>query len=211
MSIEPLTPQRRREQTREYLLRAAAQVFAERGFHGASLDDVASVAGFTKGAVYSNFKGKDDLFLALLELRFEEEMRSVRAILEATEEPATQLPAMVDLLRQQFDAAESGWGALFQEFCVYAMRNPEARAKLAAFERADVEAVAGVISAERVRHGLDALESPQRTARIVVALTRGLFMMRLIDADAVDGTLLEAALDFIALALTAPEDPPPGR
>ncbi len=211
MSIEPLTPQRRREQTREYLLRAAAQVFAERGFHGASLDDVASVAGFTKGAVYSNFKGKDDLFLALLELRFEEEMRSLRAILEATEEPATQLPALVDLLRQQFDAAESDWGTLFQEFCVYAMRNPEARDKLAAFERADVKAVAGIISAERERHGLEALESPQHTARIVVALTRGLFMMRLIDSDAVDGALLEAALAFIARAMTAPEDSPPDR
>jgi len=211
MTIEPLTPQRRREQTREYLLRAAAQVFAERGFHGASLDDVASVAGFTKGAVYSNFKGKDDLFLALLELRFEEEMRSLRAILEAIEEPVTQLPALVDLLRQQFDVAESDWGTLFQEFCVYAMRNPEARAKLAAFERADVEAVAGIISAERERHGLEALESPRHTARIVVALTRGLFMMRLIDNDAVDGALLEAALAFIARAMTTPEDSPPDR
>jgi AcrR family transcriptional regulator len=210
MTIEPLTPQRRREQTREYLLRAAAQVFAERGFHGASLDDVASVAGFTKGAVYSNFKGKDDLFLALLELRFEQEMRSLRAILEATEDPATQLPALVDLLRQQFDVAENDWGVLFQEFWLYAMRNPEARAKLAAFERADVQAVAGIISAERERHGLQALESPQRTARIVVALTRGLFMMRLIDSDAVDEALLEAALAFIARAMTAPEDPASG-
>ena len=172
---------------------------------------MAAVAGFTKGAVYSNFKNKEDLFLALLELRFEEEMRSLRAILEATEEPATQLPALVDLLRQQFDAAESDWGTLFQEFSVYAMRNPEARDKLAAFERADVKAVAGIISAERERHGLEALESPQHTARIVVALTRGLFMMRLIDSDAVDGALLEAALAFIARAMTAPEDSPPDR
>src|ERR1022692_3114734 len=49
---------------------AAAQVFAERGFHGATLDAVASAAGFSKGAVYSNFKNKEDLFLALLEASY---------------------------------------------------------------------------------------------------------------------------------------------
>ncbi|MGH9028978.1 MAG: TetR family transcriptional regulator, partial [Acidimicrobiales bacterium] len=47
MSFEPLTPERRRQQTRDYLLKAAEQVFAERGFNGASLDEVAAVAGFT--------------------------------------------------------------------------------------------------------------------------------------------------------------------
>ena len=67
MALDPLTPERRRRQTRDHLLDAAAQVLAERGFHGASLDEVAAAAGFTKGAVYSNFKNKEDLFLALLE------------------------------------------------------------------------------------------------------------------------------------------------
>jgi AcrR family transcriptional regulator len=67
MAFEPLTPDRRRQQTRELLLEAAAKVLSERGYHGASLDEVASVAGFTKGAVYSNFKNKEDLFLALLD------------------------------------------------------------------------------------------------------------------------------------------------
>src|SRR5215469_1395854 len=84
---EPLTPERRRQQTREYLLAAAAEVFADRGFHGATLDEVAAVAGFTKGAVYSNFKSKDDLFLALLESRYESGMTSLRAYLDAAAEP----------------------------------------------------------------------------------------------------------------------------
>src|SRR5687768_14330052 len=57
-AFEPLTPQRRREMTREHLLEAAAIVFARDGFHRASLDDIAALAGFTKGAVYSNFKSK---------------------------------------------------------------------------------------------------------------------------------------------------------
>src|SRR5687767_12383789 len=55
--------------TRERLLDAAAEVFAERGFAGASIDEIAVRAGHTKGAVYSNFEGKDDLFLALIDSR----------------------------------------------------------------------------------------------------------------------------------------------
>ena len=87
MTIEPLTPERRRQQTRDHLLRAAAQVFAERGYHGASLDEVAAAAGFTKGAVYSNFKNKEDLFLALLESHYDCELAAVRATLEGADDP----------------------------------------------------------------------------------------------------------------------------
>lgn len=57
----------RREQTRIALLTAAERLWAERGIHGASLDDIAAAAGLTKGAVYSNFAGKTDLLLALME------------------------------------------------------------------------------------------------------------------------------------------------
>jgi len=59
--------QARRERTRAALLEAAERLWAERGIHGASLDDVSSAAGLTKGAVYSNFTGKTDLVLALLD------------------------------------------------------------------------------------------------------------------------------------------------
>src|SRR5438093_937347 len=64
-AVRKLTPEMRREQTRAYLLEAAAAVFAARGFHGASLDEIAEAAGFTKGAIYSHFQSKADLFLAL--------------------------------------------------------------------------------------------------------------------------------------------------
>ena len=75
VTIEPLTPERRRAMTREHLLEAAAVVFARNGYHGASLDEVAAAAGFTKGAVYSNFKSKEDLFLALIDHRIEMQRR----------------------------------------------------------------------------------------------------------------------------------------
>src|SRR5580704_14433973 len=100
MAIEPLTPERRRQQTRDHLLAAAAQVFAERGFHGASLDEVAAVAGFSKGAVYSNFKNKEDLFLALFKANYDREMEALRATFEGSAAPPeTRLSDFVALLR----------------------------------------------------------------------------------------------------------------
>ena len=73
--------------TRRHLLDAAATVFARQGFHGASLDDVAAVAGFTKGAVYSNFASKDDLFLAVFEDRYAREQDEMHRVLTEEEQP----------------------------------------------------------------------------------------------------------------------------
>src|SRR5271165_3909467 len=105
MAIEPLSPERRRQQTREHLLQAAAQVFAERGFHGTSLDEVAAAAGFSKGAVYSNFRNKEDLFLALLAWVYSQEMQGLRETLERLEGASaaseSQLSDFVDLVRRQ--------------------------------------------------------------------------------------------------------------
>jgi AcrR family transcriptional regulator len=71
VAFEPLTPERRTAMTRRHLLEAAAIVFARNGFHASTLEEVAATAGFIKGAVYSNFESKDDLFLALLDDRIE--------------------------------------------------------------------------------------------------------------------------------------------
>jgi len=204
MAIEPLTPERRRQQTREYLLKAAEQVFAERGFHGASLDEVAALAGFTKGAVYSNFKNKEDLFLALLESHYQQELAAVRATLEHADSPASQLSEFATLLGDQAKTLGDNWTMLYEEFCLYAMRNPTAREKLAAFDALDVDSVADIIEAERARYGMEPIESARQAARIVVALMRGIGIMRAIVPDAVDQAFLEAAMAFVARAMTAP-------
>ena len=77
VSAGPLTPDKRRELTRRHLLDAAAGEFARQGFHGASLDAVAAAAGFTKGAVYSNFSSKADLFLAVIDDRMERQAETL--------------------------------------------------------------------------------------------------------------------------------------
>jgi AcrR family transcriptional regulator len=204
MTIEPLTPERRRRQTRDHLLEAAAQVFGERGFHGASLDDIAAAAGFTKGAVYSNFKSKEDLFLALLESRFASELEDLRAVLSASDVgPGHRLSDFVTLIVDQpNDPSRVTWGALYEEFHLYARRNPEARARLAELDRRDVASVAEILRTERDRLNLDPATSPEDAARITLALTRGIAMMQETDPDAVDQRFLETMLEFLARALT---------
>jgi AcrR family transcriptional regulator len=209
VTFEPLTPERRRQQTREHLLQAATRVFAERGFHGASLDDVAAAAGFTKGAVYSNFKSKEDLFLAILESRYERAMNDLHATLETSESWETNLSDFVALVRSQFEEAGiDEWTALYQEFCLYALRNPAARRGLAKLNRLDVESVAGIIERERKRHDIRVPETPQQAAQIVVALMNGLFVTRAIDPEAVDESFLESVIAFLARSLTFAPTPP---
>lgn len=207
MAVHPLTPERRRQQTRDHLVQAAAQVFAERGFHGASLDQVAAVAGFTKGAVYSNFSSKDDLFLAVLESRFEDELAVLHATIAAAgdEDLRAHLSDFVTHIRDQFDTSNP-WGLLHLEFCAYAVRNPEARAKLARFERADIDAVAAIIDDQRARHGIPSDGSSEHEARIVVGLIRGLSILRLLDETIVDEPLLESTVAFLGRAMLP--DPP---
>jgi AcrR family transcriptional regulator len=204
MALEPLTPERRRRQTREYLLRAAAQVFAERGFHGASLDQVAAAAGFTKGAVYSNFKNKEDLFLALLESNQQREMDALHATLDGSDVPSMErLPDFVTLIRDQTTDLGDTWNILYQEFALYAMRNPAARKKLAEFDAAAIAKVADLIEAERTRNGITTPERAEDVAAIIVALFHGMNLMRGLKVEGLDESFLETVITFLARALVS--------
>src|SRR5580693_5793173 len=81
-----MTREQSRAQTRDRLLTAARGVFARSGFHGASVEEIASEAGFSTGALYSNFDGKEDLFLALMEREIDEHAREIA---EAVREQAS--------------------------------------------------------------------------------------------------------------------------
>src|SRR5499426_3908325 len=119
-AFEALTPDRRRAMTRRHLLDAAAIVFARNGFHGATLDEVAATAGFTKGAVYSNFKSKDDLFLALLEDRTDRQLAVVSDVLAAGgHEVAEQFPRVSELFRGEL-FWDDDFATLYLEFVLYA-------------------------------------------------------------------------------------------
>jgi AcrR family transcriptional regulator len=202
MNLEPLTTERRRQQTRDYLLQAAAQVFSERGFHGATLDEVAAAAGFTKGAVYSNFKNKEGLFMALFQANYDREMEALRMTLEGSEvPPEARLSDFVALISEGNRQAGSNFGLLYEEFWLYAARNPAAREQLTRLEDENVRAIAQILESERRRTGIEPLESPERTARIIGVLFHGIGMLRVLQPDVVDDALLETAISFVARGL----------
>ncbi|MHB8220726.1 MAG: TetR/AcrR family transcriptional regulator [Acidimicrobiales bacterium] len=195
--MEPLTPERRRRQTRDHLLAAAAEIFARRGFHEATLEEVAAAAGFSKGAVYSNFTGKDDLFLSLLEHHVTETFARVRAALEASEVPAgDRLGDFVQLAVENFEYEQAS-AALYLEFWLYAVRHPDARQRLADIDRAQAQAIEAIVTGER--SGTQRVDQGQWAvlARLVVALFHGIGIVGLIDPGSVDARFLEAAVRLV--------------
>jgi AcrR family transcriptional regulator len=184
-----------RERTRQELLAAAARVFAAKGFTGASVDDVAEAAGFTKGAVYSNFASKTDLMLALIQDR----IRRQSQVVDAAMEGVTLEAGFRDL-----DARTSGptaldreWMMLMGEFMLYALRDERARVALAAeYERAR-GMVAALIASKYAESGTTPPLPPRDIAIIIESLGIGLGFQALIDPTGVSPDLQGVAVGRI--------------
>ncbi|HYZ98402.1 MAG TPA: TetR/AcrR family transcriptional regulator [Acidimicrobiales bacterium] len=198
MTFEPLTPERRREMTRQHLLDAAAIVFARAGFHAATLDEIAATAGFTKGAVYSNFKSKDDLFLALVADRAERQFALVDEVLETSPHEAGELlPRISQLLRTPTFVWDDALEPLYLEFVLYARRNPEARAKLAASMERWRALVQELVEHDHAIQGGSARYPTGHLAEIAMAVFDGLAIHRLLDPSSVSEEILETTLSVL--------------
>ncbi|WP_336659977.1 TetR/AcrR family transcriptional regulator [Leucobacter sp. USHLN153] len=129
----PEAPTARRLETRTRLLDAATEVFAEEGVQAASVEHVCARAGFSRGAFYSNFSTKEELFLAVLEREFDRRARETEELI-AELRPALQelqgriAPEQAAQYITRFIApkeSDRGWAMLETEFTLLAMRDPE--------------------------------------------------------------------------------------
>src|ERR1700693_708669 len=93
MSSTHMSRREKQQHTRSSLLKAAGKVFCRSGLEGASVDQVAQAAGYTKGAVYGNFQAKEELFLVMLDERFARELERIDAALAGSGEPHTEARA----------------------------------------------------------------------------------------------------------------------
>lgn len=172
----------RRDRTKERLLDAAAGVFAARGFHGASVEDVAAEAGLTKGAVYSNFDSKEALFLALLD-REVAQLHEVLAALLAL--PAEERAAALDDRLADVHVLQRDWVLLELEFLLYAARNPAARDAFAARRREDHERLAAVLASHLADLGVEGADDrAEQVAPLLSACADGISAAALVDDDA---------------------------
>jgi AcrR family transcriptional regulator len=169
----------RRLQTRQRLIEAATKVVAEKGFDGATVDDIAEAAGFSIGGLYSNFSGKDELFLAVFDGHvewFEQRLEDAQWV----DDPARAIADWFGSLgegRHQF--------LVFVEFWAYAVRRPKLRREFAKRMAQMRVAVARLLEA-RAAESSGQLPIPADTlALVVLATLRGLTMEKLASARAV--------------------------
>jgi AcrR family transcriptional regulator len=167
-----LTRAEQTERNRALLLAAARKVFLERGYHGASVDQIADAAGFSTGVVYSQFGGKADLFLALLEARI-------------AERAAGNTEAVADLAGDQglarliehaasVDRAEPEWGLLVIEFRVHAARDAGLGQRYAAVHQRTLGGLERAVAGLYQRAGQPPPLPPADLARLLVAAGAGL-------------------------------------
>jgi AcrR family transcriptional regulator len=205
MVRQRLTRAERSAQTRAELMASARRLFLRRGFHAASLEQVAEEAGFTIGAVYSRFGGKADLFLAILDERIDQIVAEVAEVAR-DEQP---LPAHAELLagrRMALLERERDWFPLVLEFWSHAARDERLRREFGARHERLVQAYAGLIEADYARLGLPLPLAPEVLARAVVAMGNGVALERLTDPDRVpEGLLSTMAIAFLRGA--AADDP----
>ena len=175
----------RRADTRQRLLNAAAELFAERGVEGTSIDAIAQRADRTSGAVYDHFGGKDGLLLALLDSWVED----VGVVIGAELATATTLDERLAVLWRNVSAPAVGdgrWMTLEFELWTHASRNPELREHLTRRYRG---AWRGIVPTAGPSEGDLAEVGPA-----VIGLLFGLEMMRRIDPDRVTDDLAVRAL-----------------
>jgi AcrR family transcriptional regulator len=192
----------KRNEVRRRILDVAYSLFAERGYEGASLERVAEAAGFSKGAVYSNFANKDELFYELIAARIDERAEAVRAASAKRAAGEREGAAMAARLAgeelRDMGAADPAWQMLFLEFWLRCVRNEELRAKFAEKRRAMRAGIAARIEEEAVAAGVPLGRGRSMDlATTVLALSNGLGIEGMIDPEAVRPALLGELLSRV--------------
>lgn len=203
------TPNRRQAKqqlTRERLLDSAMRVFARRGYHAATLEEVAADAGLSTGAVYSNFAGKEDLFLTLTDREVAKRVEEIGAVLASSDSPdALEREAGGQFAR--FIRDDPHWPLLFFEFFAYGARNEHLRDQFTTRRRAVQGAIAHGL---QERAAASSFELPLPAEQIAVgigALINGLAFERVIDPESVPDELFGLMLSRLITALFSA---PPG-
>jgi AcrR family transcriptional regulator len=198
-----LTRAEQKERTRSEIVRAARQAFLRHGFHGASLDELAEEAGYTKGAVYSNFASKDALFLAVLEEHYENRIEAYARIMVEGDTLDETFRA-VSRFMAEADRHEPDWLPLLAEFSSHAARQEPVRRAYVRTRERFLEAIAGIIEALATRHGVSLRVSPLDAARGSSVLARGFSAERQLDPDAVPPELFVELHTAYLHGLTTP-------
>jgi AcrR family transcriptional regulator len=189
-----LTRKAKQARTRARLMRSAGKLFCRQGLEQASVDEIARDAGYTKGAFYSNFKSKEELFLAMLDEKFGAEIERIESGLRTDESPDEAARHMgEDLIR--YLRSDPEWERLQLEFLAYAARNDEFRQELLTRSRAMEARLAEVYARWSETMGIKAPIPIADATRISAIMTKGFLVSQQIDPELSEelyGTMLAA-------------------
>jgi AcrR family transcriptional regulator len=199
-TAEPRISARRRA-TRERVLEAASEVFAERGFHGATVEDICERAGFTRGAFYSNFSSKDDLVLELSRRHAEDPVERIRRA--SKREHASAEDVLRDVLTAMADDTQSKerWLVLTTEFTLHAIRDATARRAWAAQQRRVRDELVAVVDEAVSRQGLTLPLPTELFVLAAIALAQGTLTQRLVEPRSLSVGQLERTVLPILLGV----------
>jgi AcrR family transcriptional regulator len=197
-----LTREESKALTRSRLMEAAGKVFACRGLERATVDEVASEAGYTKGAFYAHFESKEALFLAMLDERFAERLDEIDRVLESGAPVAEQ----ARMAGQEFSdhlAGNPEWSRLFFEFAVQALRDERFRAELVARQRALRERIAAGFRNHAEAVGAESPLPAELVAAMTYAMADGFALARLLEPKSVPEDMFGSMLEVFFTGLEA--------
>lgn len=176
------TREEKRAETRRALLDRAARVFARDGLQAATVEDISEEAGFSRGAFYSNFESKDEIFLTLMAEGGAEQMAAIGRAFQQGDTAEERLRNGGRFFDQMV-ARDAEWCRLYMEFWSAAARDPDLRGRFAEQYRMWREGIAHMIEAGARDLGV-ALDAPaEELASAVIALSEGYVLQRLIDPE----------------------------
>jgi AcrR family transcriptional regulator len=175
-----LTRQESQARTRALLLEVATQEFLAHGYTGTSLDKIAEQAGFSKGAVYGNFAGKDELALAVLENHF---FALLQTFVGEFAAGGDTIEDRLGVLERWLETllSDDDWQVFAVEFAVHTRRNPEIQQQLAERERMVRVAVTTLLSQQIQQLGVKPVLPPEQLGIVLVSVVGGIAVQRLID------------------------------
>lgn len=184
-----------RDETRQRLFEAAADVFARQGVGAATIEQIASAAGFTRGAFYSNFADKEELVVAMLEDHLRHSVVRNLELLETHPEPA----GFVEALRanEGRDDPLHRWPVLQIELMLHAARRAELRPPLGEHLRTMRNLVGEIVNSTLRAAGVESELDPHELGTLVVAIEDGLRLHRLIDPDSTPEDAFFEALESL--------------
>jgi AcrR family transcriptional regulator len=202
-SSRRMTREQSKAHTRERLLVAARRVFARSGFHGASVEEIASEAGFSTGALYSNFDGKEDLFLVLMEREIDEHAREIADAVSARASVSERARGGAEQWMTMIER-EPEVLLLFMEFWAYGVRDADVRPKVAA-RFAQVRELLTRLIADGAREFDLELDIPAEHLAVAIdALADGIARQKLAEPQAVPDDLMGRVLSLLLAGATRP-------